>query len=1010
MTLVKTNSIIRSLTAMLCAFSQIAMASEPVKTSGTKRSFISVDPISNQLNFYDLVKTENTPGSKAIFLTSQTSAIIGEQDDPSILASIYLNRLKTELDIAPDNGTFQITSLTKTSHGSKHVSFCQEVNGIKVFGKELKVHFDQEGKLRAINGLATNLTSQAKTATINESLAIEITKKELTKVTKVYALNSFQKRLMAYKGPSADLFYVTHKNKLELCWKVEFCPSLHETWQVFVSAISGQVLSKKELSCNIDGPKRSKNSVDLDNKEVEIGTYKSGDSYYLVDASKPMFDAENSVIPEGGIGVIRTFDANGLTRDEIENAKIPSALENSFGKNIKEKAAVSAQNNASTYYNRLAQAPFNFNSFDNKGTNITIYVNMYDPLNPFVGWDNASYRGGGVVFLGKGSNQYNSPLSKGLDVVAHELTHGLIQNATNIEKSSRNTIENAALIEAICDIMAIIVDGNFTIGENSNINKKYRLSGLIRNPEAPHNGFSSSGNWGTNESNGYTANHYDELVNSEKAAHYNSTIISHAFYLMTKGSNNDGMEMSVVSELFFEVLTNYLTAGSNFNDFKNAMFLAVDIRYGVGSDYYNIIKQAFNEVGLITENKEINPDDLPSIIGENYVISKVSANGFDDVMSLYKMAENSEDERFSDDFDFRSNASVTDNGKYIYTIDQNFEVVRINYGQKLGIHKMSDSISPGFKEVSVSKGNKRLALANSMLDTSIHIYNMSNGEIRQFNLNIKATVNHKEKFYDLIPLEVGSMEWDYHGTKIIFDYKSKFIDDLGQTHLVWNIGEMNVWDTASNNFSKGEIYVYYDQLSSGLDFRYPSFAKNTTNLFVHDVFDKKRDQNTVVAWSITENGANRTDVLKTKTLAHASYTNTDSGLVVTDLDENGEPALYLIQLKGDKVSVKSGVEPYKLIPERRNPKWFTLGVRTSLPPAPKIQNIGLYPNPASHQITLNGIEDYNRFSIFNSLGQVVLNGKNSNGSIVPIESLESGTYLIRLEAEHSIYTSTFIKE
>lgn len=1010
MHLAKTNSLIWSVAAVLCTFSQIALATTPEKNPNQKKSFISIDPISSQLNFYDLVKSEKVDGNNSIFLTCQTKTTILNGYDPSIIASIYLNRLKSELDIDAENGTFSILDYKQTSHGSKHISFNQSVNGIEVYGNQLKVHFDALGRLRAINGTATNLKGSKKTATISGQAAIENTRIELSKFTRVYALNDFQKSLMQYEGPSATLYYLPINNALELCYLVEYCPSFHETWQVFISATSGEVLGKKEMTCNIDGPKRSKTSTNLNNKEVEIGTYQVGNNYYLVDASKDMFDKANSVIPEGGVGVIRTYDANGLTKNETEKAKIYSSISNEFGQNTNEKAAVSAQLNASKYYDKLAGAPFNFNSFDNQGSNISLYVNMHDALSPFVGLDNASYRGGGVIFLGKGSSKFKAPLSKGLDVVSHELTHGLIQSATNIDKTINSSAQNAALIEAICDIMAIIVDGNFTIGENSGVNKKLKPSGLIRNPMAPHNGLSNSGNWGRNESDGFTANHISEFIEDVDAAHYNSTIISHAFYLMTGTENNDGIGMSVASELFFEVITNYLTPGANFNDFKDAMFLAVEIRYAVGSGYYNVIKKAFNDVGLTTEKNVVNQDDLPSLIGENFVLSKVSANGTEDVMSLYKMAELAEDQRFGDAIDFNSNASVTDNGKFIYTIDKNFEVVRIKYGEHLSISRMSDSIAPGFKEVSVSKENKRLALVNSVLDTSIHIYDMNSGETRKFVLDVDAKVNHKGNFYDLTPLEIGSMEWDYHGTKVLFDYKSKFVDNSGETHLIWNVAEINVWDTAKNNFSQANIHMFYHQLSSDLDFRYPSFAKNTTNLFVHDVFDKKKNQNTVVAWSITETSASRTDVLKTNTLAHASYTNTDSGLVVTDIDENGEPALYLVQLKSDKVTLKKGLEPYKLIQERRNPKWFTLGVRTSIPPSPTVQSIGVYPNPATTRININGASSYESFMVINSLGQIVLKGRNTQNNFIDIAPLNPGTYLLKLEGEETIYTSTFIKE
>lgn len=1002
----------------LCLFTAIigsvlpgfASADNDLETTANKHStFLKIDPISNQLGFFDLEKRESQFNSNNFFLQCKIATKGSNQLED--IALIYLNDLKSNLGFNDMAGDFIFNELKESQFGSQHLSFVQKINGIEVYGTEIKVHIDKELNIRAINGVSNTGAAGTKTANIPFANAIEIAKNEIKKLTKIYQLNNVQKAMLQYEGPNADLYYLGTENGIELCWKVTYCPNFHETWQVFVSAESGKILDKKELSCHLDGPKTSNRGTTLNNKDEVIGTYRIGDNFYLIDASKSMFNADDpGVFPDNPKGVIKTFDADLLIKEELDKAFIPSSKTNAFGKNRSEKAVVSAQVNASIFYDKLESAPFNYKSYDNKGSSIIMYTNLNNPTNPFIGWNNASWNGR-VALFGKGYNLYKSPLSKGLDVVSHELTHGLVQHGTRI--GAATTYQNASLIEAICDIMGIVVDGNFTLGENSDVDKAYRASGLIRNLESPHSGLSNSGNWQANQSNGYTANHMRELVADKNAAQYNSTIISYAFYLMTGKAPGDGIGLKVASELFFDVVTNYLGSGANFYDFKDAMLLAVNIRFGAGSGYYNVIRKAFTTVGLETNDQVINQDDLPALIGDNFIISNISTKDKSNELSLFKMSEATEDIRFSQLDDVKNNASVTDNGTYIYAANANNEIIKIKYGEQLLVSKMTNSIGKGYSEVAVSKQNERLALVKYEEDTSIHVYDFSSRMFRKFPIKIRpTTVVHGNEFYKITPKRAGSMEWNYAGNKIIFEFENSFIDKNGETHLLWNVGEIEVWDTTAQDFANGNIHTFYDQLSSDLDLRYPSFAKNSTSIFIHDVYDRRKQQNTIVAWNRLDMETIKTDIIKTQIPSHASYTDTDLGLVITDLDEKGEPALFLIQLNLDKVSVKKGLEPIKLLSERKNPRWFTLGIRTSLAPQPEINNLKVYPNPCTDFIWIKheSTNEPSSFEIFNTLGQKVQSGSLLGEERINVSNLQKGQYFLRFKNGLTYSSIHFVKE
>lgn len=79
---------------------------------------------------------------------------------------------------------------------------------------------------------------------------------------------------------------------------------------------------------------------------------------------------------------------------------------------------------------------------------------------------------------------------------------------------------------------------------------------------------------------------------------------------------------------------------------------------------------------------------------------------------------------------------------------------------------------------------------------------------------------------------------------------------------------------------------------------------------------------------------------------------------------------------------------------------------SELPPAIKIR---IFPNPTKNIITLTGSEIQN-FSIFNTLGTVVLKGINSNNTI-DVSLLESGIYFINgKNSNGQLFSTKFIKE
>ncbi len=66
-------------------------------------------------------------------------------------------------------------------------------------------------------------------------------------------------------------------------------------------------------------------------------------------------------------------------------------------------------------------------------------------------------------------------------------------------------------------------------------------------------------------------------------------------------------------------------------------------------------------------------------------------------------------------------------------------------------------------------------------------------------------------------------------------------------------------------------------------------------------------------------------------------------------------------------------------------------------PQQEIESIGLFPNPAKTHVTVNGLKENKKYTLFNVLGTAVLKGNVSNQERIDIAALEDGIYLLKID-------------
>lgn len=200
------------------------------------------------------------------------------------------------------------------------------------------------------------------------------------------------------------------------------------------------------------------------------------------------------------------------------------------------------------------------------------------------------------IYIGERTNKEKAQYSAYLDIVAHEYTHAVtdIKAFGSGYKSDRRYFERNSLMEAYSDIFGELVEREYTGNNDWKHNNRN-----IKNPQIEK----YSERYQTNDSEGNDNNDYG-------GAHWNSTIISHAAYLMSKdhksikhssyGSTKNLLDYNQLAQLWYGSLI-YLK-DMHFQDFSDCRY-AVEksarklIKEGVLlEDNLKVIEQAFNEV------------------------------------------------------------------------------------------------------------------------------------------------------------------------------------------------------------------------------------------------------------------------------------------------------------------------------------------------------------------------------------------------------------------------------
>jgi bacillolysin len=221
---------------------------------------------------------------------------------------------------------------------------------------------------------------------------------------------------------------------------------------------------------------------------------------------------------------------------------------------------------------------------------------------------NAGYFGHGVMVYGEGLapdstdefGQHWNYLAGGLDVVAHELSHGVTEFTSRLSYRA----ESGALNEAFSDIMGTSVEFYFQPPGSGPLMAEYLIGedvitpGGIRSLEDP----ARFGN----------PDHYSKLYvgpQDNGGVHINSTIPSHAFYLAIEGGTNrtsgiavrgvGGSQRDQMEKVFYRAFAFLLPSTADFATARAVTLQSARDLYGSGSPAEAALAQAWTAVGVM---------------------------------------------------------------------------------------------------------------------------------------------------------------------------------------------------------------------------------------------------------------------------------------------------------------------------------------------------------------------------------------------------------------------------
>jgi bacillolysin len=913
----------------------------------------------------------------------------------------YLHAVKSVMEINSPIDEFVIKKQDTDQDGTKHIRMDQYFNGLKVYGGEVVLHEKSE-EIFLFNGRyyptpqIENLSPAVSLAT-----AENIVKNDQPNWQEV---SNDQLSFIEHEQLKPELVIYHNEKKLDqekLVWYFTAIPNIMEKWEYFIDAQNGDIIQKFSTICQIHGGRcneeeyshekpvseketnysdnilfgpETAQAIDLQGVTRTINVYETGGTFYMIDASRTMFNSGLSNMPNTPSGVIWSIDAFNTSP---ENSNFNYDHITSGNNTWNNPKAVSAQYSGGVAYEYFKNT-FGRESINGQGGNIVSFINVAESNGSAM--DNAFWNGA-AMFYGNGNQAFNAPLAKALDVAGHEMSHGVIQNEANLTYQN----ESGALNESFADIFGAMIDRNdWKIGEEV-ANPSVFPSGTMRDMQDPHNGGNSNDFY-------WQPKHTDEQYTGNQdngGVHINSGIPNHAYYLFATAIGKDKAE-----DIYYEVLKNYLVASSQFIDLRFAVVQATTQEYGAGAPEVIAAQDAFNAVGIGEGGGDDYQDDISANPGADFIMWSDLGLG-----AINNSETNGTLDGTFSNTDHISRPSITDDGSILLFIDANNDMIEVDIDWSTG-QILGEFIIEGsgiWRNVATSKDGSKLAAITTDNNNEIFVFDFNTNSSQWFELYNPTTAEGVSTGDVSFP---DVLEWDFSGQFVLYDALNVI---NGQTSSIeyWDIGFTKVWDLNSNNFAAGTVSKLFTGLPENVSVGNPTFSKNSPYIIAFDFIESTTQGVTYEVLGVNIQTGDQGLISENNTLGYPSYSINDDQIIFSFLNSGTDQIIAIRDLQSNKIAGEG--DTFLLIEDAEWATWFATGDRdlnTANEDLEKNLGISVYPNPVQNTLTIEWMDtkiDDAGYQLYDLMGRLVLSGKiNEQQSTVNVGSLVAGAYFLRV--------------
>ncbi|MEU8890756.1 M4 family metallopeptidase [Streptomyces sp. NPDC048442] len=334
--------------------------------------------------------------------------------------------------------------------------------------------------------------------------------------------------------------------------------------------------------------------VKTDGTKVDLNLY--------FDSSRKEYTLSDYVRMQGSSkSPITTWDARGVEADDA-GGKWPAGIKEfgspvqAFGKDATDAGAIDAQWAGTQVYDYF-KSKHNRDSLDGRGMTINSLVGVTNGGQP---WVNAFWDGQKMVY-GVGDDEYK-PLASDVDVVGHEMTHGVVENTANLVYVG----QSGALNEGLADYFGNAIDTNASGTAMDDPNSGLLGENLCRTLPARDCALRDL-NDGRTTSKDFLGVSYDV---DNGGVHLNSTIFSGALWDIRQDLDKD-----LADRIVYKALAEYLTPLDGFTEGRNAIVAAAK-DLGATAKEQNVIKRSFNAHGIVPGWEDALGVDSDTLLGK----------------------------------------------------------------------------------------------------------------------------------------------------------------------------------------------------------------------------------------------------------------------------------------------------------------------------------------------------------------------------------------------------------